>query len=698
MRRRRRWLLVGVAVVVVAVGGLLWFRARSAAKEKPIEGDIVAVERGKVRRTVSADGVLRADTTVAVKSYAGGAVNVLAVDVGDYVHKGDLIAVIDPTDSLSTDQQAKADLSVAKANLAKARANLRVQAALTNAAIAQARAQYDTAAQDLNALVEAAQPQTKAEAKAAVDVAVATLNSAQKDLERLQTADQPQAKAAAVAAVESLTAALDSAQKDLDKLRVASQPQAVADAQAAFDRAEASRESATNSLDRLRQASHPQARVQAQGGLAKARSDLDVAANELERSKSLREEKLISQSDLETAQSTYEAMKASFDNAEELANTLQSDQKNQIKAAEAAVAQADADLASARKRLDTLAPQQSAEMRSAEAKVTQATADLTSAQKKLSTIDQQQTADINVAEAKVAQAQAGLASAQERWGTLDTQQSLEVQSANSKIGQTKAALSEAEANAVQGELRVADVQSSQASVQKAQAAVQNAAIMLGYTTITAPRDGVIVNRYIEEGTIVTSGRSAVTTGTTLVDLADISRMLADVKVSESDLDDVFEGQSVEVSVEAFIDAPAAGVVTRVDPQAITETNVTTVLVEVQITDPGTRFLPGLNASCEFLVEEVEDALYLPRRAVEMVGAGAQVKAMKDGVPTPVPVEVGLKGDEYTQILSGLEEGAEVYVPRLGAGQGPSTEQSRGREFGQRMGGGIMAGPPPPPPR
>jgi len=695
MRRRRVWLIGGLAVVVLAVGGTLWARSRAAARAKPVEGDIVAVKRGPVRRTVSADGVLRTLTTVEVKSYAGGRVNVLAVDVGDMVKAGDLIAVIDPTDSLSTHQQALADLSVAKANLSKARAQLRVQGTLTASDIAQARAQYLTATGDLQRLTDATQPQTRAEAKAAVDEALASLDAAQKDLERLSVADQPQAKADAKAAVDRYTAALDSAQKDLEKLRMASQPQAVADAQAAFDRAEASRESAMKSLDRLREASHPQARVQAQGGLAKARAELEVAANELERAKSLREEKLISQSELEAAQSTYEARNADYNNAEELANTLQSDQENQVKTAELSVAQAAADLASARKRLDTLAPQQSAEVRSAEAKVTQSAADLKAAQQRWATIDQQQAADVRVAEAKVAQAQAGLTSAQERWRTLDLQQSTELGAAQSKINETQAGLTKAEANSVESELRRAELQSANASVQKAQAQVRNAAIMLGYTTISAPRDGVILKRYIEEGTIVTSaGRAAVSTGTTLVDLGDTSRMYADVKVSEADLEDVFVGQKVEVSVEAFIDAPATGTVTRVDPQAVTETNVTTVLVEVEIVDPGPRFLPGLTASCEFLVEEVEDALYLPRRAVEMVGAGTQVKVMKDGVPTPVPVEVGLKGDEYTQILSGLEDGAEAYVPRLGAGQGPSTEQSRGREFGQRMGGGIMAGPPP----
>jgi len=227
-------------------------------------------------------------------------------------------------------------------------------------------------------------------------------------------------------------------------------------------------------------------------------------------------------------------------------------------------------------------------------------------------------------------------------------------------------------------------------VEKAQAAVMNAATMLGYTTIVAPRDGVILQKYVEEGTIVTSGRSSVTEGTSLVQLGDLSQVFVDVQVDESDLGSIFVDQPVDISIEAFEDEAFEGVVTRIDPQAVTETNVTTVLIEVEVKNPDPRLLPGLTTSCDFLVEEAVDVLSLPRRAVTVTDEGATVSVMENGVAKPTPVTVGIQGDERTEILDGVAEGTQVLLPRLGSAAGPPSGENRGREMGRRMGGGGFA--------
>lgn len=695
MRRRLTWIVLAVVVLTMAGGGWYWLRVRKAATAAVPEGETVTAKRGTVRKTVSADGVLRPLTTVEVKSYAGGAVNVLAVDVGDSVKAGELIAVIDPTDSRTAHQQALADLSVASANLAKARAQLRVQSTLTAADIAQAQSSHTTATVDLARLRDATQPRTRAEARAAVDQAQAALDVAVKDLERIRNADHPQARVEAEAAVARYTAALEAADKELERLRTAQLPKDLADARAALERSKAARESARRNLDRLREASHPQARVQAESGLAKARSDLDVASKELERARALREKGLISQSELDATQSAYEAKRADFAYAEELATTLGSEQQSELSSTELAIVQAEADLSAAEERWRTLEQQQSAELQAAEAKQRQAAADLAAASERWATLEDQQAAELRVAEAKVAQARASLASAEERWRILDREQQTEAEAAASKVTGAEAALHKAEAQAVETELRQAEVASAQAQVQKAEAQVRNAAIMLGYTTITAPRDGVILQRFVEEGTIITSGRSAVTSGTTIVELGDLTRMFVDVQVDESDLANVSVGQAVDVRVEAYGDATIEGVVTRLDPQAVTTQNVTTVKVEVEIVHPDKTLLPGLTASCDFLVAEVKDVVYVPRRAVDVTDQGATVRVVVNGKTIPTPVTVGLRGDEATEILEGLEEGQEVFLPRLGTGV--QMGQSRGREMGRQMGGGGFTPSRPPGP-
>ena len=142
-----------------------------------------------------------------------------------------------------------------------------------------------------------------------------------------------------------------------------------------------------------------------------------------------------------------------------------------------------------------------------------------------------------------------------------------------------------------------------------------------------------------------------------------------------------------VTVEAFREHEFAGRVSRIDPQALTDQTITTVLVEVEMMDKDIRLIPGLTTTCDFMVKEEADALRLAPRAVKRTGEKPTVRVPmapgSEGPPKEVPVELGLEGDEYVVILSGLSEGDEVLMSQFGA----QEEENRGREFGRRMGGG-----------
>ncbi len=486
MRRRTIGVALGIAILA-AVG--LWARSRSAGNPGAGRAATLTVERGTVELTVTADGTLQPRTTVNVKSYAGGNVDVLAVEVGDFVRKGDLIAKIDPTDSQAAFDQAMADLSAAEARLHQAREQAKVQPSLTSAAIAQA---------------------------------------------------------------------------------------------------EASHRSAVKDLARLEEATHPQARVQAKVNLEKAQANLDLAEAEFARAQELKGEGFVSQSEVDTA----------------------------------------------RNRRDV--------------------------------------------------ARADLASAQRQWDTLDQQLKAELEAAQAKVAQAKASLDRAHADAVQDELKVADVASAEAQVRRAQASVTNAKTTLDYTTIVAPRDGVILQKFVEEGTIVTSGRSSVTEGTDVVLLGDVSEMVLEVSLDEADVAMIRGGQKADITVDALPDERFGGTVTRIDPQALTQQNVTTVLVTVRVDDADERLKPGMTATCEFLIGRAEDVLVLPNLAVQEQRGEHVVLVRQGEEAVPTPVEVGLVGDNLTEIRAGLEEGAEVVLPF--GGPSPDEHGDRAREMGRRMGG------------
>jgi HlyD family secretion protein len=282
---------------------------------------------------------------------------------------------------------------------------------------------------------------------------------------------------------------------------------------------------------------------------------------------------------------------------------------------------AKANFAMAQERANRIAADQAAELRSAETRVEQAKAELASAQKAWDTLDAGQSAELKSAQARVAQAQAELASAQERWRTIAQDQAAERESARAKVAQAKAALEHARADAVQRQVRQAEVASANAQVDRVQAQVKSAQTTLGYTTVRAPRDGVILQRYVEEGTIVTSGSRGVMEGMNIVELGDLTKMFVDVDVDESDLADVRLGQSVEIQVDACGGDVFRGTVTRIDPQAVTTQNVTTVPVEVEVQGHDARLMPGLTATCDFVVAEAEDTLHLPSRVVRSSGDG-----------------------------------------------------------------------------
>src|SRR5215470_20090903 len=134
MNKRNKWLLLGgAAVIVVLILVFAWNRSPQA------QHFTAKVERGDIHDVVEATGTINAVITVQVGSQVSGTISKLYVDFNSRVHKGDLVALIDPALFKGAVQQASADLENAKANLVAARASLEK----AKAALVQAKADYD---------------------------------------------------------------------------------------------------------------------------------------------------------------------------------------------------------------------------------------------------------------------------------------------------------------------------------------------------------------------------------------------------------------------------------------------------------------------------------------------------------------------------------------------------------------------------
>src|SRR3984957_6315561 len=138
MKSRGRWLMLVCAVVVAALL-ISWVLNRNI----PAQHFTAKVEHGAINYVVEATGTINAVIMVQVGSQVSGTIAKLNVDFNSRVHKGDVVAVIDPALFKGALLQAAADLENAKANLVAARANLQK----AKASLVQTKADYDRAVQ-----------------------------------------------------------------------------------------------------------------------------------------------------------------------------------------------------------------------------------------------------------------------------------------------------------------------------------------------------------------------------------------------------------------------------------------------------------------------------------------------------------------------------------------------------------------------
>src|SRR6266700_3769886 len=138
MNPKSKWLILIGAVVLAGL-----FAAFGLNRSAQAQHFTAKVERGDIHDVVDATGTINAVITVQVGSQVSGTIAKLNVDFNSRVHKGDIVALIDPALFQGALLQASADLDNAKANLVAAKANLEKAAASS----LQTKADYDRAAQ-----------------------------------------------------------------------------------------------------------------------------------------------------------------------------------------------------------------------------------------------------------------------------------------------------------------------------------------------------------------------------------------------------------------------------------------------------------------------------------------------------------------------------------------------------------------------
>ena len=203
------------------------------------------------------------------------------------------------------------------------------------------------------------------------------------------------------------------------------------------------------------------------------------------------------------------------------------------------------------------------------------------------------------------------------------------------------------------------IQSASESLRSAEISMQNLQDTMNNYTVTAPISGTIIEKDAKVG-------DAVKTGDTLCIVYDLSYLEMSINVDELQISSISVGQQVQITADAVPDKTYVGTVTRVSMKGTSNGGTTTYPVSIRIDDTdGLR--PGMNANAEIVVAEAKNALVVPNAAVVR---GSYVLVTKDSpsaanadtaMEAPegfvyVPVKTGVSDDDYTQIVSGIQEG------------------------------------------
>ena len=219
---------------------------------------------------------------------------------------------------------------------------------------------------------------------------------------------------------------------------------------------------------------------------------------------------------------------------------------------------------------------------------------------------------------------------------------------------------------------------------------ENAKIALDDTVVRSPVRGTVISRPVEVGQVISSPTSAVGGGTVLMTMADLSKVRVRALVDEIDVGKVSIGQKVSIKVSAYRDKEFIGIVSKIEPKARVEQNVTTFPVLIDINNDSNLLLLGMNTDVviEILSKEVTvtapsmslrtrkdiysaaslmqmekedvDNFLVDKVSGENFNKFIVIKDSKNG-PDLTWVEIGISDLSNVEIVDGLDIGDVIYI-------------------------------------
>lgn len=234
-----------------------------------------------------------------------------------------------------------------------------------------------------------------------------------------------------------------------------------------------------------------------------------------------------------------------------------------------------------------------------------------------------------------------------------------------------------------------DLQIAQNGIKKREVALADLKAELTDYIVRAPFFGIIANINAKNGDSVSSS-------TTLAILI-TKQKIAEITLNEIDVAKVEIDQSATLTFDAIEDMTLTGKVIEIDTLGTITQGIVTYNVKIAFDTQDERIKPGMTTDASIVTEKKDNIILVPNIAVRTQGGQVFVEVMQAGILQAVLVEVGLSNEVSTEIISGLQEGAEVVTARLGGENNIQNTVNVGQSFrfpgggggGFRGGGGLI---------
>jgi HlyD family secretion protein len=331
----------------------------------------------------------------------------------------------------------------------------------------------------------------------------------------------------------------------------------------------------------------------------------------------------------------------------------------QLAAAEAAVAQAQADLQGQSLTVPMTAQSVSSAVVSAEQTLVQARNSLIAAQAAYDTAKTQYQSNEQLAKQGYV---SRVALDQSRSAYVSAEQQLN--SARASVQSAQASLAAAKRNTGQTAVQSQTVKLKQAQLESAQANVRLLQTEIGQTTLTAPFDGVITQRLLDPGAFASPNQP-------IARISQVDAVYVNANVPDDSLAYVRRGTSVTFTSPSITGRTFSAAV--FDVNATPTQGTLSYRARLRVPNPDNALRGGMLVSVRVRKEYAKDAIVVPRTAVFTTDTGSSVYTVVDGKAKAIPVQIGLQTDTQTQVRgSGIGPGTTVITTRPDALQDGSV--------------------------